>query len=189
MAFVHLSDLKDYDALSTASRSTVSSGFRVKDPKKLPGLNDRWSCVTCSGFTVTGRPCKNSTLNRSGLCQNHETPEAKAAAFLLMCDQALEALEEFPKIPEIPIDDEPIIKDPIPDKPIVKEIPTATPVNQVHIHYSLSGLMKQINIFIAYCVILFAMYMYGKSMHASDELVCLSAPHAAPAPPSVMLGW
>ena len=117
------------------------------------------------------------------------TRAAYAAAFLLMCDQALEALEEFPKIPEIPIDDEPIIKDPIPDKPIVKEIPTATPVNQVHIHYSLSGLMKQINIFIAYCVILFAMYMYGKRMHASDELVCLSAPHAAPAPPSVMLGW
>ena len=101
MAFVHLSDLKDYDALSTASRSTVSSGFRVKDPKKLPRLNDRWSCVTCSGFTVTGRPCKNSTLNRSGFCQTHETPEAKSAAFLLMCDEALEALEEFPKIPEI----------------------------------------------------------------------------------------
>ena len=48
MAFVHLSDLKDYDALSTASRTTVSSGFRVKNPKKLPRLNDRWSCVTCS---------------------------------------------------------------------------------------------------------------------------------------------
>ena len=129
MAFVHLSDLKDYDTLSTASRSTVSSGFRVKDPKKLPRLNDRWSCVTCSGFTVTGRPCKNSTLNRSGFCQTHETPEAKSAAFLLMCDEALEALEEFTKIPEIPI----------PDEAIVKEIPTATPVNQVHNHYNLSG--------------------------------------------------
>ena len=184
MAFVHLSDLKDYDALSTASRTTVSSGFRVKDHTKLPRLHDRLSCVTCSGFTQSGRPCKKATLNRSGFCNNHETPEIKAAAFLLMCDQALEALEDFPKIPEIPIP-EPIIKDPIPDKPIVKEIPTATPVNQVHIHYNLSGLMKQINIFIAFC--LFA-YMYGKSMHASDELVCLPAPRAAPAPPSVMLG-
>ena len=157
MAFVHLSDLKDYDALSTASHSTVSSGFRVKDPKKLPRLNDRWSCVTCSGFTVNGRPCKNSTLNRSGFCQTHETPEAKSAAFLLMCDEALEAIEDFPKIPEIPIP-EPIIKDPIPDKPIVKEIPTATPVNQVHIHYNLSGLMKQINIFIVLCFLSVAMY-------------------------------
>jgi hypothetical protein len=189
MAFVHLSDLKDYgDSLSTASRTTVSSGFRVKDHTKLPRLHDRSSCVMCSGFTQSGRPCKKATLNRSGFCNNHETAEIKAAAFLLMCDQALEALDDFPKIPEIP-NPEPIIKDPIPDKPIVKEIPTATPVNQVHIHYSLSGLMKQINIFITYCVILFAMYMYGKSMHASDELVCLPAPHAAPAPPSVMLGW
>ena len=181
MAFVHLSDLKDYDALSTASRSTVSSGFRVKDPKKLPRLNDRWSCVTCSGFTATGRPCKNSTLNRSGLCQNHETPEAKAAAFLLMCDQALEALEEFPKIPEIPIP-EPIIKDPIPDKPIVKEIPTATPVNQVHNHYNLSGLMKQINIFIVLCFLSVAMYI---SMQPSFDVVCLPAPPVPP-PASVM---
>jgi hypothetical protein len=188
MAFVHLSDLKDYDALSTASRSTVSSGFRVKNPKKLPRLNDRWSSVTCSGCGERGKPCRNRTLNRSGFCHVHETPEARCAAFLLMCDEALEALEteELPKIPEIPIP-EPIIKDPIPDKPIVKEIPTATPVNQVNIQYNLSGLMKQINIFIA--LILFAMYMYGKSMHASDELVCLPAPHAAPAPPSVMLGW
>ena len=168
MAFVHLSDLKDYDALSTASHSTVSSGFRVKDPKKLPRLNDRWSCVTCSGFTVNGRPCKNSTLNRSGFCQTHETPEAKSAAFLLMCDEALEALEEFPKIPEIPI----------PDEPIVKEIPTATPVNQVHIHYNLSGLMKQINIFIVLCFLFVAMYI--SMQPSSDELVCLPAPPVTP---------
>ena len=177
MAFVHLSDLKDYDALSTASRSTVSSAFRVKDPKKLPRLNDRWSCVTCSGFTVTGRPCKNSTLNRSGFCQTHETPEAKSAAFLLMCDEALEALEEeFPKIPG------PIVKEIVKEIPIVQEIPTATPVNQVHNHYNLSGLMKQINIFIVLCLLSVAMY---NSMQPSFDVVCLPAPPVPP-PASVM---
>jgi hypothetical protein len=126
-----VSDLKDYDTLSTTSRTTVSSGLRVKDPKKLPRLNDRWSCVTCSGFTVTGRQCKNSSFNRSGLCQTHETPADKSTTFLMMCDEALEALEEeIPKkIPEIP-------KIPIPDEAIAQEIPTATPVNQVHIHYN-----------------------------------------------------
>ena len=181
MAFVHLSDLKDYDALSTASRTTVSSGFRVKDHTKLPRLHDRLSCVTCSGFTQSGRPCKKATLNRSGFCNNHETPEIKAAAFLLMCDQALEAIEDFPKIPEIPIP-EPIIKDPIPDKPIVKEIPTATPVNQVNIHYNLPGLMKQINIFIVLCFLSVAMY---NSMQPSFDVVCLPAPPVPP-PASVM---
>ena len=106
MAFVHLSDLKDYDALSTASRSTVSSGFRVKDSKKLPRLNDRWSCVTCSGFTKEGRPCKNRTLNRSGYCQTHETREIKSEAFLQMCDDLLEAVEHLPnKNPKIPFPD------------------------------------------------------------------------------------
>jgi hypothetical protein len=193
MAFVDLSHLKrDPTAsrtFSTASRTTVSSGFCVNDPTKLPRLNDRSSCVACSGFTVTGRPCKNSTLNRSGFCQAHETPELKSAAFLLMCDEALEALdlEEIPeKILPRSLFDEPIRrterraetdKDPIPDEPIVKEISTATPVNQVHNHYNLSGLMKQINIFIVLC--LFAMYMY-KSMDAA-------APRAAPPPPSAML--
>ena len=173
MAFVHLSDLKDYDdALSTASRTTVSSGFRVKDHTKLPRLHDRSSCVMCSGFTQSGRPCKKATLNRSGFCNNHETPEIKAAAFLLMCDQALEALEDFPKIPEIPI----------PDEPIVKEIPTATPVNQVHNHYNLSGLMKQINIFIVLCFLSVAMY---NSMQPSFDVVCLPAPPVPP-PASVM---
>jgi hypothetical protein len=183
MAFVHLSDLKDYDTLSTVSHSTVSSGFRVKDPKKLPRLNDRWSCVTCSGFTVTGRPCKNSTLNRSGFCQAHETPEVKSAAFLLMCDEALEALEEFPKIPEIvkeiPTATPEIVKEiPTATPEIVKEIPTTTPVNQVHIHYNLSGLMKQINIFIVLCFLSVAMY---NSMQPSSDVVCLPAP---PVPPS-----
>ena len=175
MAFVHLSDLKDYDALSTASRTTVSSGFRVKDPTKLPRLHDRSSCVMCSGFTQSGRPCMKATLNRSGFCNNHETAEIKAAAFLLMCDQALEAIEDFPKIPEIP-------EIPIPDEPIVKEIPTATPVNQVHIHYNLSGLMKQINIFIVLCFLSVAMY---NSMQPSSDVVCLPAPPVPP-PASVM---
>ena len=101
-----------------------------------------------------------------------------------MCDEALEAFEIPVKIPEkIPVkipEKIPVI----PDEPIAVDIPTATPVDQVHIHYNMSDLMKQINIFIAYCLILFAMYI--KSMHVSDELVCLPAPRGAPAPPSVM---
>ena len=81
----------------------------------------------------------------------------QSAAFLLMCDELLEAVEEIPKkIPEIP-------KIPIPDEAIVKEIPTATPATPVNqVHFNLSGLMKQINIFIAYCIILDVVYMYEK---------------------------
>jgi hypothetical protein len=182
MAFVNLSDIKDYDAVSTASRTTVSSEFRVKNPKKLPRLNDRFICVTCSGFTVTGRPCKNPTLNRSGYCQTHETREIKSEAFLQMCDDLLEAVEHLPnKIPKIPIPDEAIVDE------IPTAIPTTTPANQIHIHYNLFDLMKQINIFIAYCIIMLVVYMYMKSMHVSDELVCLPAPRRAPTPPSLML--
>ena len=118
-----------------------------------------------------------------------------------MCNEYLEALEEIPKkipeIPKIPIPDEPIrrtdrraerraetdVKDPIPHEPIVKEIATATPVNQVHNHYNLSGLMKQINIFIVLCFLAVAMYI--SMQPSSDELVCLPAPPVTP-PASVM---
>jgi hypothetical protein len=91
----------------------------------------------------------------------------------MMCDEALEALDEIPKIPKIPT----------PDEPIVKEIPTATHVNQVHIHYNLSGLMKQIKIFIVLCFLFVAMYISMQPF--SDELVCLPAPPVPP-PASVM---
>eukprot|EP00966_Prymnesium_polylepis_P168877 3904665-Prymnesium_polylepis.1 len=64
MDFVNLSDLKakEDDALSTTSRTTVSSGFRVKNHKKLPGLNDRPFCTLCTAFTSLNRPCKKMTL-------------------------------------------------------------------------------------------------------------------------------
>ena len=71
----------------------------------------------------------------------------------------------------------------IADEAIAKEIPTATPVNQVHIHYNLSGLMKQINIFIVLCFLFVAMYI--SMQPSSDELVCLPAPPVPP-PASVM---
>eukprot|EP00966_Prymnesium_polylepis_P102600 2376939-Prymnesium_polylepis.1 len=94
------------------------------------------------------------TLNRSGLCVHHEPDEDRNAQFLMMCDEALEALEipEIPvkipeKIPEIPVKI-PKVPEKMPDEPIAKEIP----VDDVRIH-NLSGLMKQINILIVLCFI------------------------------------